>query len=373
MSGLSRVLGRSARCALGAGLAVLLAGCGAGLESMALPAPGARGRSYSLAAIFTDALNLPAKAKVKLLGADIGEVESIEAHDFHARVNMRIRADVPLPVASTAELRSATLLGDVFVSIKPDAQQPPNATMLRGGDTIPVERTAAAPTVEELLDSMAMLVNGGTVRYLVNSINGAGQSMGGRGEKVGLLLEQSKTLLGRMNARSAQLDTALHHTSELAAAMSAREQTLTASLEAGAPALAVIADNTTRIADLTDGVARITRQLARFPSIAGTDDRSTTADLNRLAGVFNDIAVDPELRLYSFNRLLGILLKITNSTSAHGTMIVQKIALVTPWPDINYPGDEGFHWTDGTDWHQMIASLRYEWNMLLSRIYGAQR
>lgn len=370
MTGLSRLLRRGTQCAVAAGLAALMAGCATGLESIALPAPGTGGRSYSLAAIFTDALNLPAKAKVKLLGADIGEVESIQAQDFHARVNMKIRADVPLPAGSTAELRSATLLGDVFVSIKPD--QSASSAVLHDGDTLGPERTAAAPTVEELLDSMAMLVNGGTVRYLVSSLNGAGQSMGGRGEKVGLLLDQSRTLLARMNARSAQLDTALHRTSELAATMSARQQTLTASLDAGAPALTVIADNTGRIADLTDGVARITGQLARFPSIAGTDTRSTTADLNKLAGVFNDISVDPELSLKSFNRLIGILMKILNSTSAHGSITIEKLALV-PWPDINYPGDPGFHWSDGTDWHQMISSLRYEWNMLLARIYGAQR
>ena len=39
----------------------------------------AGGQSYALTAVFSDALNLPAKAKVKLYGADIGEVESIRA------------------------------------------------------------------------------------------------------------------------------------------------------------------------------------------------------------------------------------------------------------------------------------------------------
>lgn len=370
MSGYTGAVGRRARGVVAIGLTVLLAGCATGLDALPLPSPGGGGKTYALTALFSDALNLPAQAKVKLLGADIGEVDAIRAQNFTARVNMRIKADVPLRAGSTAELRSATLLGDVFVSIKPNADQ--NAALLRDGDTIPLKSTAAAPTVEDVLDSMAMLVNGGTIRYLVSTLNGAGKAMGGRGEKIGLLLDQTRTLLSRMNARSQQLDTALRRTSELSATMAARSNTLSESLAAGAPALAVIADNATRIADLADGVARITGQLSRFPSIQGTDTRSTIADLNRLAGTFNDIAVDPDLSLASLNRLIGILMKTFSSTSAHVEVTLDQLALV-PWPDIRYPGDPGFHWSDGTDWHQLIESLRYEWNVLLAKVYGVQR
>lgn len=350
----------------------LLAGCAVGLDRLPLPAPEARGQNYAVTAVFSDALNLPAKAKVRLYGADIGEVDSITAQDFTAHVDMRIRADVPLRVGATAELRSATPLGDVFVQITPDPHQPADAALLRSGDTIGLKSTAAAPTVEELLDSMALLVNGGVARHLVTIVNGAGQAVGGRGEKVAALLHQSRELLSRMTARSAQLDTALHRTSELVATMSARRNTLDESLTAAAPAMAVIADNTTQLADLADSVARITRQLSRFPSIQGTDTGSVTADLDRLAGVFNDISVDPNLSLYPFNRLLGLLIHATNSTALHG---VGNIAKLTggPWPGLNYPGDPGLHWPDGTDWHLMVGSLRYEWNLLLDKIYGAQR
>jgi len=360
------------RCAVSVGVSTLLAGCATGLDTLPLPAPEAGGQSYALTAVFSNALNLPAKAKVKLNGADIGEVDSIWAENFTAHVKLRIRADVPLRVGSSAELRSATLLGDVFVQIRPDPQQAPDTPLLRNGDTIPLESTAAAPTVEELLNSMALLVNGGAVRYLVSVLNGAGQAVGGRGEKVSMLLQRSRSLLSRMTARSKQLDTALRRTAELAATMSARRDTLNESLTAGAPAMAVIADNTARLADLADGVARITRQLSRFPSIRGTDTRSVVADINHLAAVFNDISVDPDLSLMPFNRLIGLWMHATNSTSGHADVAIAKLALV-PWPDKNYPGDPGFHGPDGTDWHLMVGSLRYEWNLLLDKIYGAQR
>jgi hypothetical protein len=65
-------------------------------------------------------------------------------------------------------------------------------------------------------------------------------------------------------------------------------------------------------------------------------------------------------------------MKSTNATSAHANVDVRKLALGA-LPDKNYPGDPGFHGADGTDWHAMIGSLRYEWNMLLSRVLGPQR
>lgn len=365
-------LRRTLRATLAVATAILTVGCGLDLASVALPAPGGGGPYYTIAAIFSDALNLPEKAKVRLYGAQIGEVESIRAQDFTARITMRIKSDVPLYAGSTAELRSATPLGDIFVQIWPDAHRGDDAPLLSNGAVLPLESTANAPTVEELIGSMAMLVNGGTVRHLVSMLNGAGKAVGGRGQKLGLLIDQTTTLLGRMSARSQQLDLSLRRSSELAAAMSARQDTFDASLTHLAPALNVISDNTSDLINLIDTGARITRQLARFPSLQGTDTRSISADLNKLARVFNEIAVDPELSLMQFNRFLGLLMKTFNGTAAHLRGEIDKITLA-PWPDKNYPGDPEFHWSDGTDWHLMIGALRYEWNMLLARIYGPQR
>ena len=32
--------------------------------------------------------------------------------------------------------------------------------------------------------------------------------------------------------------------------------------------------------------------------------------------------------------------------------------------------DYTMHGPDGTDWHAMVGSMRYEWNLLLGKIYG---
>ncbi|MEN4450111.1 MCE family protein [Mycobacterium sp. SM3041] len=360
---------RVVRCGIAAGTSMLLSGCGMGLESLPLAAPSGGTASYVVTAAFTNALNLPAKAKVRLNGADIGEVESIRAHNFAAYVTMRIRSTVTLPVDSTAQLRSATPLGDLFIAVKPGRA---GAKPLPAGATIPIESTSGGATVEEVLSSAALLVNGGVIKNITTLLNGAGTAIGGRGADVAALLNNSSALISRLNARSSEVQSALDATSELAKVLSAHQDTLNAALAAAAPATGVVLDNIGRIADLTDAAARITRQLSRFPSLRGTDTRSLIADLNKLSAAFNDISLDPNLSLTPLNRLLPIVLKSTASTSLRGTGEIVQLALGS-LPDKNFPGDPMMHGPDGTDWHAMIGSLRYEWNLLLGKIYGPRQ
>ena len=108
---------------LAATLSLTTAGCATnGLASLPLPKPGlSRGSGYSVTAVFENALNLPAFAKVRLAGADVGELDSLEAKDYTAVAKLRIRDGVQLPKGTTVELRSATPLGDVFIALKPPA------------------------------------------------------------------------------------------------------------------------------------------------------------------------------------------------------------------------------------------------------------
>jgi len=60
-----------------AAAATVLGGCATnGLGSLPLPAPGIGSGGYLITAVFSNALNLPAHAKVKLAGADIGQLEA---------------------------------------------------------------------------------------------------------------------------------------------------------------------------------------------------------------------------------------------------------------------------------------------------------
>ncbi|WP_263993227.1 MlaD family protein, partial [Mycolicibacterium fallax] len=94
--------------ALVTAVCVTVSGCATdGLASLPLPAPGVGSGGYRITAIFSNALNLPANAKVKLAGADVGQMDSMVARNYTAVTTLRIMDGVQLPVGSTAELRSA--------------------------------------------------------------------------------------------------------------------------------------------------------------------------------------------------------------------------------------------------------------------------
>ncbi|OBF62677.1 mammalian cell entry protein [Mycobacterium sp. 852002-51971_SCH5477799-a] len=352
--------------------AMVTAGCATnGLASLPLPAPGLGSGGYSLNAVFSNALNLPMNAKVKLAGADVGQLESMVARNYTAVTRLRIREGVQLPRGSTAELRTATPLGDVFVALKPPADDPADTPLLRDGDTIGLDSTAAAATVESVLSSAAILVNGGAIRNFTNIINGFGKATGDEGQAFGDMIRKSNELLGTLDARSDQISHALTQLSNLADQLDNKNQTISDLVVAASPATSALADNTSQLSNLAVQVGDTSRLLARFPSIGGTDTsgRSMIRDLNTIAEAANDVAMSPDTSWLSINRLVPALVKSTAGNSISVNVGVDKIMLGS-LPDIGFPGDIGLHGPHHYNVNLLVGTLKYTLWRLQERVVG---
>ena len=351
---------------------LITSGCGTnGLASLPLPAPGLGSGGYALTAIFSNALNLPMNAKVKLAGADVGQVESMVARNYTAVTTLRIRNGVLLPRGSTAELRTATPLGDVFVALKPPANDPADDPTLHNGDTIGLDSTAAAATVESVLSSAAILVNGGAVRNFTNIINGFGKATGDQGQAFGELIHKSNQLVGTLDTRSDQISAALTQLSRLADQLDGKDATITDLMTAARPATATLADNTTELTNLAVQAGDTARLLARFPSIGGTDTsgRSMIRDLTTIAGAANDVAVSPDTSLLALNRMIPPLVKSTSGSAISVHVGVDKLILGS-LPDIGYPGDIGLHGPHHYNMNLLVGTLKYTLWRLQERVVG---
>ncbi|MFL0291305.1 MlaD family protein [Mycobacterium sp. SMC-18] len=342
-----------------------------GLGSLPLPAPGVGTGGYLITAVFSNALNLPAHAKVKLAGADVGQLESMTARNYTAVTTLRIMDGVRIPVTSTAELRSATPLGDVFVAIKPPTPLDPSAPLLKGGDTIGLQSTTAAATVESVLSTAALVVNGGAVRNFTNFVNGAGKATGDQGRALGNLIAQSNELLTKLNARSDQIDTAVTETARLADRMSEKNQAISDILTAAGPATEVLSANTDQLADVIDQVGATSRQLAKLPSIAGTDTsgHSLIGDANTIAGAWNNVAQSPNTSLAALNRLMPPFVKLTSSDSISVRASIDRLVLGS-MPDAGFKGDPAFHGPKRYDWAKLVGSIKYALWRLQERVVG---
>lgn len=370
------ILGKKA-CAATLTVATLTSGCATnGLSSLPLPAPGMGGAGYLLKAEFSNALNLPAHAKVKLAGADVGQLETITARNYTAVTTLRIMDGVRVPAGSTAELRSATPLGDVFVAIKPPNPPQPNAPLLRNGDTIGLESTRAAATVESVLSSAALLVNGGAVRNFTNIVNGAGKATGDQGQAFGDLIDRTNALLVKLNARSGQIDEAVTETARLADRLDEKNQAIADVLQAIGPATDVLSNDADQVADVVEQLGATTRQLARFPSIAGTDQtgRSVIKDANTIAAAWNDVAVSPDTSLAALNRLIPPFVKGTPSAAISVRASFDRLVMGsrpgTGAESGGFKGDPAFHGPMRRDWNKLIGSIKYALWRLQERVVG---
>jgi virulence factor Mce-like protein len=359
--------------ALAAAVSMTTAGCATnGLASLPLPHPGLSEGGYTLTAIFENALNVPALAKVRLAGADVGQLESLDVKDYAAVATLRIASGVQLPQGSTAELRSATPLGDVFIAVKPPANAPANGAILKDGDTIGLQNTAAAATVENLLTGAAVLVNGGAVQNLTELINGAGKAAGeDGGRNFGRLIDHTNQLLNTMDRRTDQISDSIVALSGLSRRIDEKNGVLVDLMTAAAPATDVLSQQTNRIADLTVQAGATTDMLQKFPSIGGTDTsgRSVIADMNTLAGAFNDVANDPNVSLAALN---GLMPPIVKATGGHAFAISGSIdrLILGHIPDIGFAGDSGLHGPKWSTFNQIIGSFKYTLFRLQERVVG---
>ncbi|WP_431233163.1 MlaD family protein [Mycolicibacterium psychrotolerans] len=140
------------------------------LDPTRLPVPGAYTprHSYDINIEFASVLNLPARAKVDSGGVQIGVLDSVRLQGTTAVTTVEIAGDTKLPVATRAELRQATPLGDIYIALLPPEDK--SGPVLRDGDTIPLGNTSPADNVEDLLRSMSNLVAGGAIGTLQTTV-----------------------------------------------------------------------------------------------------------------------------------------------------------------------------------------------------------
>ncbi|MET7770106.1 MlaD family protein [Nocardia sp. NPDC005366] len=356
--------------ALGAVALATTTACSVGLGDLPLPAPGVGSSGYSIHADFANALNLPAKAKVRLSGADVGEVSGMAVRDYTAIVTMTIRDDVRLPLGTRAELRTATPLGDVFVSLTPPADFTTATPVLRDGDSIARESTTAAATIEELLTTASLLVNGGAIRNLTTIVNGLGHAVGDRGDHVAALIEQSTRVVQALSARSEDIRATLAQVDQLTQRLHGQRGTIDDLVFATGPALDTLQAHSQQALALIRQVDQISRQIAKFPGINGSS--GMIADINRIAAELDSAANNPNASVAAMNSMLGPVIAVTNGTSAVTDADMQDLA-IGYLPDPNHPGDPKSRLPDGRDWEAFVGTLTYTLLKLQARVTGGTR
>ncbi|MFC4373920.1 MCE family protein [Nocardia halotolerans] len=277
---------RKARRALLAATALatvtITTGCGFTVEDLPLPKPGAEGETYTVHAVFDNALNLPDQAKVKIGGSEVGVVSAISTQDFKALVDLQISESIELPRGSRAELRQATPLGDVFVALSEPAQGEATGGPLQDGDTLTQEFTSAGATVEELLISVSMLFNGGGVASLSRLGTELGSILEGQGGNLAHLITEMTGVVGELNNNSDRVDAVLNEFNTLANTIEVNKNQLGQVADTLPQAIGAIAENNRAIGDLLTKISTASAALGDYSNTTGDQLSELLTNLDNL-------------------------------------------------------------------------------------------
>ena len=249
------------RARLAALLTLVLAGtlsaCGPDYGDLPLPGSKVGGDTYRISAVFDEALNLAQGAQVKVNGVSVGRVQTVTAQDFKAKVVMDLKASTELRRGSQARLRYDTPLGELFIQITPARSGQP----LEDGDVLDPADTSTAPTVENTLASVSLLINGGGLDQLRTITDELNTALGGREPLVRDTLRRINTFLAEANRSTGDIDRVLRSLSSTSQVLNARKDTINRALTEVIPISEVLRAN-------TDDVINLLRAV---------DDLSTTA------------------------------------------------------------------------------------------------
>ena len=156
-------------CAVLGVLVFTVTGCGFNPAELPIPGTYVDGDKYTIRVEFSSALNLPDKAKVVSEGVEVGIADRVELVGDSAVASIDMQDAVRLPISTRAELRQATILGEIYVSLQPPESS--SGPYLADGDTIPRSQTAPADNIEDLLRGISSIVSGGRLAQLQDVVN----------------------------------------------------------------------------------------------------------------------------------------------------------------------------------------------------------
>lgn len=291
----SRCLAAVSRAAVSRAAAVLtagiaLAGCsggGGGFNGIYNLLPGGAplgSHPYQVTAVFTNVLDLVPQSTVRVDNVAVGRVARIwlPPGSWYAHVSMLINGSVHLPANAIAEITQSSLLGEQYVALIP----PPGGGQgtLGGGATIPVYRTTSNATVEQVLGSLSLLLNGGGIAQLHVITVELNHAFSGNGPQIRSMLTEISKLTAGLNAHRADITAALDGLNQLAATLRARDRQIGFTLDNFTPGLRVLSTQ-------RDQLVRLLNALHRLSGVA-----VTTITKSKAQAVADFKALEPTLR-----------------------------------------------------------------------------
>ncbi|ANE81137.1 mammalian cell entry protein [Mycobacterium adipatum] len=257
---------------LAAGL--MLSGCGQWRGIANVPLPGGPGTQSGHSTIYIqmpETLALNANSRVRVADVFVGRVRKIELKNWVPLLTVDLEPGVQLPSNALARIGQTSLLGSQHVEL--DEPEDPSPEPLRNGDTIPLERSSAFPTIERTLASISGILTGGGIPNIEVIQNEVNAILTGRSGEIREFLNRLDTFTFELNQQRQDITRAIDSTDRLLAIVAERNETLDRVLTEFPPLIQ-------HFAETRDLFAGAVTALGRLSATADETLSNTNANLN---------------------------------------------------------------------------------------------
>jgi phospholipid/cholesterol/gamma-HCH transport system substrate-binding protein len=248
----------SRRLLRGVAVALALGGVASGCSL-----PGAVKGPLKLTVEFNDVGDLVVNHSVQVADVRVGSVTKIElTKDYKAKVTLELK-NVDLAADTIAELRTTSLLGEKFISLRPCVPATDGAVCaggtgkLKSGDAIPRNRTKEAPELEFVAEQAAQLLGGVAVNDIATLVQTGSVAFGGRGPELRGLLEDLSVISGTLADQANNITTIIDGLDKATTALATNDPALDQLLVNLSATVKVLADNRDQAVSTLQALTRL--------------------------------------------------------------------------------------------------------------------
>ncbi|MEV4144477.1 MCE family protein [Amycolatopsis sp. NPDC049691] len=267
---------------------LLLSACSGSVYDLPLPGGADLGdHPYEVTVELANALDLVPNNGVRVNDVPVGKVTQVAlSPDWTARVTVKLNGDVRLPGNAGARLTQTSLLGEKFVELAAPADQRPTGRLAPGA-TIPLNRTARNPEVEEILGTLSLLLNGGGVQQVHSIAKELNTALSGNEDAARGVLGKLASLTAELDSQKENIRKSIDGLATLSGSLAGQHKQIDNALVNIQPGVQVLVDQRGQLVDMLTALDHLsevaTDTLGKSKDDLVQDLRSLTPTLQKLA------------------------------------------------------------------------------------------
>jgi virulence factor Mce-like protein len=236
-----------------------------GVAASPLAACGGDGEAtIEVTAMFDSAVGVYPTGDVVVLDHAVGTIEAVELDGDAVRLELRVRADVPLPADVHASIEAETVLGERRIVLSPpwnSEREASGAQRLRDGDVIPADRTSSPTEPDEALQAFNQLLSSLDPDTVGGLVSDGADLLEGRGDELGRAIDASASLASTLaTVDQPLLDTAAS-LNQLAGVLNERDAQLRSLIDGFGSATGILADEQAQVDTFLTSLAELSGQV----------------------------------------------------------------------------------------------------------------